>query len=110
MMNSLVLRFVFLSLIPCVAVAQEITGIGDFAGQLMEPAHVLSGFIGVASLLIGIGCLFAAFLRYTQHRINPIMSPWSTIILLIVIGIVLLFLPFLHKFTGVGLPFALHHL
>lgn len=82
-------------------------GIGDIAENMMEPVSVLSNFIGSASLIVGICALFAAFLRYMQHRVNPLSAPLGSVIMLIIIGIVLLCLPFIYKLTDSGIPFTL---
>lgn len=79
--------------------------IGEFAAQLIEPVGILGDFISTASLMMGIMCLFAAFLRFLQFRVNPYASPLSTVITLIILGIVLLCLPFLYLLTGSGVPF-----
>lgn len=79
--------------------------IGDLANDLMEPVSILSDFIGTGSLIIGITCLFGAFLRYMQYRVNPLMSPMSTVIVLLILGLLLVCVPFLYKVLGYGLPF-----
>jgi hypothetical protein len=72
-------------------------GVGGFAGQLMEPTHILLQFVKIASFFIGLASLFAALIFYMQHRENPAAHPWSTIILLFIIGIVLICLPYVDK-------------
>lgn len=72
-------------------------GIGDFANTLMSPTQILLGFVKVASTLIGLLCLFGSIVLYMQHRVNPMMSPWSSIILVFLIGIILLGLPYFDK-------------
>ncbi len=77
---------------------------GDVANHLMEPVSILSNFIGSMSIIIGLTCLFGAFLRYMQFRVNPLASPISTVLLLLILGIVLLLLPMVYKLTSSGIP------
>jgi hypothetical protein len=73
-------------------------GIGDFANAMIEPVGLLAHMITAASIMIGVGCLFGGFLRYTQFRINPLAAPLSSVITLVVLGLVLLALPLLNYF------------
>lgn len=96
--------------IPKLAQAEDAlkpTGWGEVASNLMEPVTIVSNFVGTASFVVGVTCIFGAFLRYTQHRKNPLVAPMSTIVLLLVIGIVLIFLPFVYLLTDSGIPFSL---
>jgi len=81
-------------------------GIGDYASQILHPVGILNNFIGSAAIIVGVGCLFAAFFRYMQHRVNPLAAPISTVILFLILGLLLLALPFIYLFVG-GVPFSL---
>ena len=87
----------FICFFPGVVLAATGSGIGDFATTLMLPTHILLNFVKTASMMIGLMCLFGAFILYMQRRINPMTGPWSTIILVFIIGIVLLCLPYVDK-------------
>src|SRR5688572_13054181 len=78
--------------------------LGQVADNLLEPVSVLSNFIGSASIVLGISFLFAALLKYMQHRISPLEVPISTIVMLVIMGVVLLLLPLAYKLTGSGVP------
>ena len=84
-------------------------GIGDYATELLEPVNVLSDFIGSGAIIIGIACLFGAFIRYGQYRINPLAAPLSSVITLLILGLLLIGLPFLYLITD-GVPFPAHQL
>lgn len=101
------LRFSLLMIIifTSTAVFSASNSIGDIAYQLVEPVSIVSDFIGTSSLIIGIMCVFASFLRYLQYRVNPLVAPMSTVIILLVLGLVLIGLPFIYKVLGYGLPF-----
>lgn len=81
--------------------------IGAVANNLLQPVEMLSGFFSGASVIIGMSCLFGAFVRYRQYRTNPLASPISTVITLLVLGILLLLLPLVYKLTVSGIPFTL---
>lgn len=99
---------ILLTLFALHSVAFAAAGIGDLANQLEEPVSILSDFIGTGSLIVGITCLFGAFLRYLQYRVNPLMSPMSTVIVLVILGLALIGLPFLYKVIGYGVPYPAH--
>lgn len=92
---------------PYLAYAQQPHGWGEVASNLMEPVAILSNFVSTASLIVGISCFFAALLKYNQHRKNPLAAPIGTVILLLIIGIVLILLPFAYLITDSGIPFKL---
>ncbi len=95
---------------PAVALALDKlhgVGAGKVAENLMEPVSILANFIGSMSIIIGISCLFASFLKFMQNRVNPLMSPISTVIMLFIMGIVLLCLPLAYKLTEGGIPLSL---
>ena len=79
-------------------------GFGGVADNLMVPVEVLSSIMSGASIVIGLTCLFGALIRYMQYRVNPLANPISTVITLLVLGIVLLCLPLIYKFTDSGIP------
>ncbi len=102
-----ILLFILLSLlIPSIAIASA-SSLGEIAENLMEPVTIVSDFIGTASIIVGICSLFGAFLRYMQHRVNPMVAPISTIFLLIAMGLALIGLPFIYLLVEGGIPYHL---
>ena len=85
---------------------QPPSGFGAVANNLMEPVTILSSLVDTASIVIGLSCLFASFLRYMQHRINPLATPISIVVYLLIFGIILTALPLLYMFTESGIPFS----
>jgi len=83
-----------------IALAADVTGLGDVAESLIAPVGLISNFISATAVAIGIACLFGALLRYHQFRINPVAAPISSVITLLVLGIALLCLPLLKVITG----------
>jgi len=89
---------------------EEYIGLGGVALNLMSPIGVLSGFISTACLLLG-GCfLFAGVIKYMEHRRSPLMVPISTVIFLLIAGIVLILLPLIYNLAEHGVPFWLAEL
>ncbi len=86
---------------------KEVLGLGQVANNILEPVTVASNFLAGAAIVIGMTCIFSAFLRYMQHRVNPLAQPISTVILLLVLGFFLLVLPLVYKLTESGIPFSL---
>lgn len=81
-----------------VLAANSTVGIGHMAEGLLEPANVLSDFMSTASLILGASFIFASFSRYMQHRKNPLAFPISTVIMLLILGVMLVCLPIAVKF------------
>ena len=102
-----IMRYVILSLlffIPTLSIADQ--GIGDVAQNLIEPVSVLSDFVATSSVVIGASFVMASFLRYLQYRINPLAMPISTVIMLLIMGILLILLPLAYKLTEGGIPYT----
>ena len=93
-------------LFPIATFADENEGFGYIAQSLIEPVSVISEFVASASIIIGISFLFGGFLRYLQYRINPMASPISTVVMLLIMGVVLVCLPLAYKLTGAGIPYT----
>jgi hypothetical protein len=91
-----------------IAETEKAESMGEFAQELMGPVTVLSSFIGNASIIIGVMAVFGALLRYMQYKANPLASPISTVFVLLILGILLICLPFTYLLTGAGIPFFEH--
>src|SRR5437899_12570505 len=67
-------------------------GFGVVADNLMEPVQILSGFLSSMAIIIGMTCLFGAFVSYMQHRVNPLIHPIGIVITLLTLGTLLVYL------------------
>ena len=105
MLNFLRIIF-FLTGLLWVATGFAAQGFGGVANEMSVPVAALSDFIGTTSIAIGLSCLFGAFIRYTQHRVNPLAVPISTVVVLFIVGCVLSGLPFIYKITQSGIPYG----
>jgi hypothetical protein len=101
-MQRLLISFLAL-LLPISGLAADY-GLGAVADNLMQPVQLATNFIAIMSTVVGISCLFASFIKYTQHRINPLAVPISVVVLLLLMGIILLSLPLIYKLSESGIP------
>lgn len=93
-MRNLLLKILMLSLVPVLALAQKKdVGFGGVANSLMDPVNLASGFLHGACFLMGGAFLFASIVKYIDHRRSPTMVPMSTVVFLIIGGLVLIAIP-----------------
>jgi hypothetical protein len=85
----------------------HLKGFGEIATNLQEPVTLLANFIGTAAIVIGSSFIFGAFVKYMRHRINPYEVPISTVVILLIMGILLLCLPLAYKLTESGFPLTM---
>jgi hypothetical protein len=97
-----------LALMPVLSLAAaQPTGIGSVAENMLDPLGLISDFVYMACFTLGASFLFAAIVKYFDHRRSPLMVPISTVIFFFVAGILLLLLPCLSYLSGTGLGNAL---
>ena len=70
-------------------------GLGEVAQNMMEPVGLMSDFVYSACLVIGGSFLFASIVKYFEHRRSPLMVPISTVVFLLIAGLLLIAMPFL---------------
>lgn len=109
----IIIRIIILMLIPILSIAAHqgspapVTGLGQVARNLMEPVGLFADFVHSACIIIGAAFLFAAFIKYIEHRRSPLMVPISTVIFLLIAGIVLILLPFLSYLNENAVQYSL---
>jgi drug/metabolite transporter (DMT)-like permease len=86
---------------------QHLKGIGEIANNIEEPVTLLANFVGAAAIAIGCSFVFSALVKYMRHRVNPYEVPISTVVVLLIMGILLLCLPLAYKLTESGFPLSL---
>lgn len=86
------------------AFAMTDSGIGAMAGSMMEPLSILTDFVFSAAIIIGSSFLFAGLIKYKQHRDNPYFVPISTVVVLFVMGLILVFLPLTYRLVNQNIP------
>lgn len=98
--------YILLMLCWCSAYAASV-GIGEVASNILEPVSILSDFVHTICLVIGIAFLFTSLIKYIEHRNSPLMVPISTVVFLLIAGIILILLPFLSLLTDSGVSYSL---
>jgi hypothetical protein len=83
------------------------SGIGQVADNMMEPVSLIADFIDTACFVIGGSFVFASLIKYIEHRRSPLMVPLSTVIYLLLAGVLLLLLPFASYLTEGGIKYSL---
>lgn len=96
-----------LSSTPTLALAAKGVGLGRVASNLMDPVSVISDFVHSGCLLIGGSFLFASIVKYAEHKKSPTMVPISTVIFLLIAGLVLVSLPLVSYVTSNGVPYSI---
>lgn len=74
--------------------------LGDAANWLMGPVNGLGKVFGYMCLIGGIGMILGAFLQYRAHRENPSQVRLSTPVFLLIVGIILIILPYIGLLSG----------
>jgi len=78
----------------CYASKQD-QSLATLADSMMEPITLFSGLINTACYLLGGSFIFASLIKYLEHRRSPLMVSISTVIFLLIAGIILILLPML---------------
>lgn len=79
--------------------------LGSVARNIMEPVGVFGGFVNTGCFVIGGGFIFASIVKYAEHKRSPLMVPISTVIFLLIAGLILVALPFLALLTETGVKY-----
>jgi len=106
-MRKFFLYSIFLFFIPLLAFASQGTGMGKVAQNMLEPVGLLNDFVNSASFIFGGSFLFAAVIKYFEHKRSPLMVPISTVVFLVIAGVLLIALPFAYMATENGVHFSL---
>ncbi len=83
------------------------TGIGGMANNMMDPVGLFSDFVYTGCIVIGGSFVFASIVKYFEHRRSPLMVPISTVVFLLIAGVLLLLLPFLAYIDPNGIRYSL---
>ncbi len=73
----------------------ESAGFGSIAQGINEPLTVLIQFVRIVCIVTGVGLIVGGFVKYKQHRDNPVEVPLSSCIFLVLGGIALIVLTFI---------------
>lgn len=82
------------------AFTAEAKSFGEIAGNLLSGAILLTDFLHAVCLALGIGFVIYSFVTYQTHRQNPKLMPLDRPIIYLVLGLVLIAIPFLDYLLG----------
>lgn len=78
--------------------------LGGVAHNIIEPMGVVGDFIHTACFVLGGAFIFTSIIKYFEYKKSPLMTPLSTVVFLIIAGIILIDIPLISHFTDTGLP------
>jgi len=90
-------------------IKKRAAGVGNVADNMMTPVTLFSDLVYTGCLVIGASFLFASIIKYREHRRSPLMVPMSTVVFLLIAGILLVLLPFLSYIDASALRYSLFH-
>jgi len=76
--------------------------------RVVRAYSVLADLLSDGSIILGVMSLFGAFVRYMQHRVNPLAVPIGSVIMLFLFGVLLVCLPFTYLLFGSQAPIPGH--
>lgn len=106
-MRNILTKIIGLTLFPNLTFAAQSVGFAMVADSLMDPVNIAGSFLNSACFLIGGAFLFASIIKFFEHRRSPTMVPISTIVFLLVAGLILLLLPFMAHINSTGVHYRI---
>ncbi len=76
--------------------------LGDAAENLMGPTSIVMKIVDIACYIIGLVFVMMSIAQYRNHRQNPKLVPLGTPITLVILGIILVMIPYMTKQAETG--------
>ncbi|MFN7096208.1 MAG: DUF6750 family protein [Gammaproteobacteria bacterium] len=96
-----ILKMLFLSFLS-VNTTGYAAGLGDVMGNIVGPVTGLGHMMNGVCYVIGLGFLLVGLLQYKYHRENPQQIKISTPIILVLLGVIMIALPFIAMMSESG--------
>lgn len=80
--------------------AFAVNNIGEASEVLLTGTSFLTKFFWAACIFAGVYLLTAGIVNYKEHRNNPKMVPLSTVIVYVILGLIIIGIPFLSRLFG----------
>lgn len=80
--------------------SDETPTLGSIAEMLTEGTGVITRFVVAVCFALGIGLMIVSIHMYRQHRHNPKFVPLDRVVMYLVLGVLVLGIPFLGKIFG----------
>lgn len=74
--------------------------LGDAANNMLASVVEITQLGYSMCMILGAVLIGAAYIRYIEHRKNPVQVRFSTVIMFLILGIVTLLLPWLGSFSA----------
>ncbi|HKY69280.1 MAG TPA: hypothetical protein VJ205_00120 [Gammaproteobacteria bacterium] len=94
MRRRLFYGFCFLGMLFFISPLMAATTLGGAAQNLLTPTEILTKLVIFACYVGGVGICLTALVQYNIHRKNPKLVPLTTPVMLLIVGIILIFLPY----------------
>ena len=78
-----------------VSFAARSESLGDVANSISKPLQAMAGIIHIVCFVAAAGFLMGAFIRYMNHRRNPVETQLGSVIALLAAGLALLAVGFI---------------
>jgi Ca2+/H+ antiporter len=79
--------------------------LGQITDNMMGPIMVIAKIMADVSVAVGVGLLIGSVLQYAAYRRNPSQVRLTTPIFLVIMGIILIAIPFVvHYYSGYVAP------
>lgn len=73
--------------------------LGDLANGIREPIAAFSGAFNLICYVLGSAFLVGTLIRYVEYRRNPVQVRLSQVFFLLILGLLLIVLPYLSSFS-----------
>lgn len=77
------------------SIASSTENLGVVVNEIAQPLDSVASLVHIVCIVTGAGLMMAAFIRYLQHRRNPIEATLSSVFALLFTGIAVLILAFI---------------
>ncbi len=78
----------------------QASNIGDASRNISSALNSVTDLVLTVLILTGIGFLVAALFKWDQHRKNPQQITISQVLVMIIMGVVMIGVPFILKYGG----------
>ncbi len=85
----------WLAILPLCGLAEEVLSLGEISSNLLGPVGLLANVGYKIFYVLGAGFILGSGLRYRAHRINPNEVRFGEVLFLLVLGVLLVLLPFI---------------
>jgi len=90
---------IFILILSLFATSMGAISIGEVANNLERPISIIRHLFFIGAYILGAGFLVSAVFRYFRFRQNPQEAPFSSVIVLFLIGFALIIVPLTYRLS-----------